>query len=200
MSTYWCHSARRIGRSMMRSWLVVSAHRDKIDDDTAVWWKTKKKEREILHYTSSPLLSVSLFLREWCRSMCCMCVTVVSANRCVGAGWTQITREESRLSNPRWFSFLLLSLLLPSLHERVIQSRGRADYTSRCASRIGQIFWQARFMVSPHVHDNIVFSRVFFHPRKIYSRTLSEDWFHGRFCGITSSFFFFFFFFYRSHW
>lgn len=32
-----------------------------------------------------------------------------SVNQCVGAGWTQITREESRLSNPRWFSSPLIS-------------------------------------------------------------------------------------------
>lgn len=46
-----------------------------------------------------------------------------TANRCVGAGWVQITREESHLSNPQWSS----SLLVLSAAQRTCRS-GEMSY------------------------------------------------------------------------
>lgn len=83
----------RDGLAGMRSWLAVAQR----------WMMGRRSVRRVEKLLISlPLPSQRPRFRS--RSLLRNPRRTALVNQCVGAGWAQITREESHLSNPRWSS------------------------------------------------------------------------------------------------
>lgn len=91
-------TTRAVSHDRTRSWLPVDIHSGKlVARGCEPWWRIASSLSGARRYA---LLSLSLFLSP-CVSPLSL-LPLAPVNWCVGTGWTQITREEFRLSNPRW--------------------------------------------------------------------------------------------------